>query len=160
MHRESLLFRSRVDETLPASPGSGPQLSHEASHTRCDTATTTVEQRHRRVIALLVRQMPIDEIATATGYSSRWVRKIAHRYRTAGPVALGDLRHHNTGAEPLLSVEQQYELQQAFQHPPPDGGEWTGPKVAHWIEAKTGQRVHRQRGWEYLRRLRAASPPL
>jgi hypothetical protein len=33
---------------------------------------------------------------------------------------------------------------------------WSGPKVARWIERKTGtrRRVHAQRGWEYLRKAR------
>ena len=30
---------------------------------------------------------------------------------------------------------------------------WSGPKVARWIEEKTGiERVHAQRGFEYLRK--------
>ena len=31
---------------------------------------------------------------------------------------------------------------------------WSGPKVARWIEQKIGvERVHAQRGWEYLRKV-------
>jgi transposase len=30
---------------------------------------------------------------------------------------------------------------------------WNSRKVAEWIEHKTGRRVGRQRGWEYLRKL-------
>jgi hypothetical protein len=55
---------------------------------------------------------------------------------------------------PILSAEAQAELCRALEDIAPDGKEWTGPKVAEWIAAKTGKTVHRQRGWEYLRRLR------
>ncbi len=54
---------------------------------------------------------------------------------------------------PLL----EHELWLALQGPAPDGGIWTGPKVAQWIAAKTGKRIYRQRGWEYLRRLAGAN---
>jgi transposase len=31
---------------------------------------------------------------------------------------------------------------------------WSGPKVARWIEEKAGlEKVHAQRGWEYLRKV-------
>lgn len=53
----------------------------------------------------------------------------------------------------LLSAAQQEELDQALQSPP-DGGLWSGPKVAQWIAQKTGRgQVHPQRGWDYLQRL-------
>ena len=36
---------------------------------------------------------------------------------------------------------------------PPDGGIWTDPKVARWIEETTGsQKVWNQRGWNYLKK--------
>ena len=45
-------------------------------------------------------------------------------------------------------------LAEAVAGPPPDGGLWTGPKVAAWIGRETGRaHVHPQRGWAYLRRL-------
>jgi len=54
----------------------------------------------------------------------------------------------------LLTLAQQQELKEALQSPPPDGGAWSGPKVAEWIAQKTGrQHVWPQRGWDYLKRL-------
>ena len=54
----------------------------------------------------------------------------------------------------LLSEAQQEELDQALQASPPDGGLWSGPKVAQWIAQKTGRgQVHLQRGWDDLQRL-------
>jgi transposase len=118
---------------------------------------TSVENRRRQVIALLADKRPVSEIIEMTGYRPRTIRRLAQRYREAGPAGLADGRRHSPGAAPLLSDVQQRELRQVLQSPPPDGGAWTGPKVAEWIAARTGRRVHRQRGWEYLRRFGAGA---
>lgn len=112
------------------------------------------QQRRLQVIALLEGRVPIREVAARTGYSLRTVSYIAQRYREDGLAGLVDRREHGVGAPPLLSHELQHELEQALQHPPPYGGQWTGPKVAQWIAARIGKAVHRQRGWEYWQRLR------
>jgi transposase len=117
------------------------------------------EQRRRQVIVLLEQRATLTEIMAATGYRPRTIREIAQRYRQFGPVALVDQRMRSQGAPPILGAEQQQELRQALQHAPPDGGVWTGPKVAQWIADKTGRRVHRQRGWDYLRRLKEVCAP-
>ena len=104
---------------------------------------------------LLEGQVPIREIAAITGYCLRAVSYIAQRYRESGMAALEDRRRSRAGAPRLLTDEQQQELAQALWESPPDGETWTGPMVAEWIAARTGRRVHRQRGWEYLQRLRS-----
>ena len=55
----------------------------------------------------------------------------------------------------MLDEEGQARLREALlKEAPPGGGTWSGPKVARWIEEQTGgERVHAQRGWEYLRRV-------
>ena len=54
------------------------------------------------------------------------------------------------------------QLWQALQQPPPDGGLWNGRKVADWMSELKGEKVCRQRGWEYLKsmkfRLRVPRP--
>ena len=45
------------------------------------------------------------------------------------------------------------QLDQALRAAAPDGGLWTGPKVAVWIAEQTGQRVHQTMGWRALQRL-------
>jgi len=99
------------------------------------------------------RRKTTKEIAEVTGYCLTWIRTLAHRYNDEGPQGLGDRRHGNPGGTCILSPEQQAQLQQALEEPPADGGLWTGPKVARWIESHTGRQVHAQRGWEYLKRL-------
>ena len=56
----------------------------------------------------------------------------------------------------MLSAEQQHELREALTKPPPDGGMWNSRKVGEWIERRTGRVVSqkKQRGWEYLKRLK------
>ncbi len=55
----------------------------------------------------------------------------------------------------MLDEEGQAELREALLGPPPGGGMWSGPKVARWIEQKTGmEKVHVQRGFEYLKKAR------
>ena len=48
------------------------------------------------------------------------------------------------------------ELVLALSQPPPDGGVWTGCKVAAWIADKIGEAVSAKRGWAYLARIRFA----
>jgi transposase len=97
------------------------------------------------------------EVARMVGYSQKWVREIARRYESEGVEGLGDRRHANPGARQraLLDEEGQARLRQALlEESPPGGGMWSGPKVARWIEEETGvEKVHAQRGWEYLRKV-------
>jgi transposase len=128
-------------------------LSRMVIAARCDSALTASERRRWQVISLLADEVPLAEIVAATSYRPRTIREIARRYHAFGADALQDRRAHSQGAPPLLSASLQHELWQALRHPAPDGEAWTGPRVAQWIAAKTGKRIHRQRGWEYLRRL-------
>ena len=141
--------------TISISEPAGDEASAQPSKARQSQAQLRkgVSQRRWEVIALLERQVPIREIAASTGYCPRAVSYIAQRYRECGLAALEDRRRCRAGAPQLLTPEQQQELAHALWQPPPDGGAWTGPKVASWIADRTGRRVHRQRGWEYLQRL-------
>jgi transposase len=106
---------------------------------------------------------PIREVARMVGYSEKWTREIARRYEYEGIKGLGDRRHGNPGAKEraLLDEEGQAELRKALlEGSPPGEGMWSGPKVARWIEHKRGlEKVHAQRGWEYLRKV-GMSPQL
>jgi transposase len=99
----------------------------------------------------------VGEVARMVGYSQKWTRQIALRYESEGVEGLGDRRHSNPGAKEraLLDEEGQARLRQALlEEAPPGGGMWSGPKVARWIEEKTGmEKVHAQRGWEYMRKV-------
>lgn len=128
-------------------------LSIEELETRYRKAKDAVERSHWHIIWLLAQGKTTKAIAEVTGYCPAWIRTLAHRYNDEGPHGLVDRRHDNPGGTFLLSTQQQAQLQQALDGPPADGGLWTGPKVAHWIEAQTGRQVSPQRGWEYLKLL-------
>jgi len=105
---------------------------------------------HWQILWLLMQGHSTAEVAAVTGYSPTWMYAIVHRYNQQGPEALGDRRQHNPGKLPLLSASQRAELEQALAAPAPDGGLWTGPKVARWMSDKLGRTVHPARGWELL----------
>jgi len=120
-------------------------------------ATDAVLRTHLLMAWRISLGDPIREVARMVGYSEKWTREIARRYESEGVEGLGDRRHANPGAREraLLDEEGQAELRTALlEGSPPGGGMWSGPKVARWIEEKTGteKKVHAQRGWEYLRK--------
>lgn len=117
-------------------------------------AQDPVERAHYQIIWLLAQGKRTGEVMAATGYSRKWVQEVARRYNWQGPPGLGDGRHHNPGGAPLLDAAARQELVGALGGDAPDGGVWSGPKVAAWIGERLGRRVHARRGWEYLRRLR------
>jgi transposase len=151
---------SNTRRPAPGEAQAQAPLSRAELAARSRSAPTVAERRRWLVIGLLADGMPLAEIVAATSYRPRTIREIAQRYRQLGAAALTDGRAHSRGAAPLLTEEQQRELRQALQGPAPDGCDWTGPAVARWIAARTGRRVHRQRGWDYLRRLRGGDEAL
>jgi transposase len=128
-------------------------LTMEELGTRYRRARDPVERSHAQIVWLIARGHSAKEAAEITGYSARWVSEVVRRYNEGGPEALGDRRHENPGGRFLVEEHQRRELADALRGPAPDGGLWTGPKVASWIEEKTGKRTHPQRGWVYLKRL-------
>jgi len=70
---------------------------------------------------------------------------------------LGDHRHHNLGAGPLLD-DAAGTTMASFAGKPADGGLWTGPKVAAWMSELLGRPVSAQRGSTKGLRYRLRSP--
>jgi transposase len=130
-----------------------PHLSLDALQRRYRSANEPVGRSHWQMIWLLARGLPSEQVAVVTGYTVNWVRTLAQRYNQHGPAGLGDRRHRNPGRLGLLSAAQRAALAAALEHPPSDGGVWTGPKAAAWMAVTLGHHVHPQRGWEMLRRL-------
>ena len=106
-----------------------------------------------QIIWLVAQGVPTPRVIEATGYSEGWISVLVGRYNAGGEAGIGDRRHTNPGAAPLLDAEGQVALRLALAGLPDDGGQWTGPKVAAWMEKRFGHLVHAQRGWEYLRRV-------
>jgi len=133
--------------------GIPPPLPVAELERRYRRARDPVERSHWQIVWRLARGDATAEVCRATGYSATWVREVAKRDREGGPEALGDHRHANPGAPPLLTPPQQEALRAALGGPAPDGGLWTGRKVAAWMSALPARPVSEQRGWEYLVKL-------
>ena len=137
-----------------------PHASTEELEHRYRKAKDPVERSHHQIVWLLSEGRTTREVCEVTGYSAGWVRQIARRYNERGVEGLGDRRHGNPGAKEraLLDEAGEEELREALMKPPPasvGGGMWSGPKVARWIAQRNGlEKVHVQRGFEYLRKVR------
>lgn len=126
-------------------------LSVKALEQRYRHASDGVERSHYQIIWLLAQGKHSEEVAELTGYSSSWIYELVWGYNRIGTEALGDKRHQNPGAAPLLNDMQQAQLWQLLNEQPADGDLWDGPKVAEWMSQILAHPVHPQRGWEYLR---------
>jgi transposase len=126
-------------------------LSVKALGDRYRQSKAVIERSHYQTIWLLAQGRRSEEVAQVTGYSRDWIYKLVRDYNQHGPAALGDQRHHNPGATPLLNDMQQAQLLQALSETPIDGDLWDGPKVAQWMSDLLARPIHPQRGWEYLK---------
>jgi transposase len=86
------------------------------------------------------------------GLTADAVRKLVRRYNARGPAAV-ERNAGGQGRAPRLSAAQQEQLQAELLGRAPDGGLWTGPKLARRIAELTGQPMHKATGWEWLRKL-------
>ena len=120
-------------------------------------ASDAVLRTHLLMVWRISEGDSVEEVARMVGYSRKWVTEIKRRYESGGVDALGDRRHGNPGAKEraLLDEAAEEELREALlSGAPPGGGMWSGPKVARWIKERNGlEKVHVQRGFEYLRKV-------
>ena len=130
-----------------------PHLPIEELEQRYRQAKDPVERSHYQIIWLLAQGKCSEEVATVMGYSRSWIYEVVRSYNRVGPEALGDWRHQNPGASPLLNDVQQTNLLQALRGPAPDGGLWNGRKVASYLSELLGVSISRQQGWEYLKQM-------
>lgn len=130
-----------------------PHLSLDELEQRYRRADDPVARSQWQIVWLLAGGTATAAVARSTGYSVNWIREVARRYRETGPAGIGDRRHANLGARPLLDPARQAQLQAALAGPAPDGGLWTCRSVAAWMSAVLGRPVSTQRGWEWMRRL-------
>ena len=128
-------------------------LTTEELHERYRNATNPVERTHWHILWLMKEGHTPNEIAFMLGSTARWVRTIVQRWNQAGEQGIQDQRLTLPGAPCLLTASQQKELDQALDQPPADGGLWSGPKVAAWMQEQLGRPVDPRRGWDYMQRL-------
>jgi len=93
-----------------------------------------------------------DQAARLLGYCGNWARALVKRYNALGPDGLRDRRAEN-GRAPKLTPGQQAELFDALQGAPPDGGLWSGPKLAAYARDRYGVALSHTGAWAYLVKL-------
>ena len=122
---------------------------------RYRTARDAALARRWQALWLFSQDPPIGSVASSVGLHRNTVRALIKRYNLHGPDAVADARATNPGSrQPYLTAEQEDALGAALGLPHPDGGLWTGTRLARWIGQVTGRaQVYRHFGWALLRRL-------
>ncbi len=118
-----------------------------------------VELRRWHLIWKVSLGWTIKNSAIAVGVNYDYGKEILKKYNELGEQGVKNLkaigRQQTRGKKPLLTLENIEKLQKELESRPSDGGIWTGPKVARWIEKETGvEKVWNQRGWDYLKKFR------
>ncbi|NET61459.1 MAG: IS630 family transposase [Symploca sp. SIO2E6] len=141
-----------------------PKKAYLANHLSSDelknkyrTCKEAVEARRWHLLWKVSLGWTIKNAALAVGLNYQYSFKIIKKYNELGEEGVKNLKKqgvkHRRGKEPCLNEEQFLELTVQLQKRPADGGVWTGPKVARWIEKTTGiEKVWNQRGWDYLKK--------
>ena len=88
-------------------------------------------------------------MADVVGRSAVTVRAVLHRWNDHGPGGVADRRAGNRAA-PELTARRRAALYVALQKRPPDGGVWTGPKVARYVRDRWRVTVRPETGWRWL----------
>ena len=89
------------------------------------------------------------QAAAVVGVSVSTARAVLHRWNADGPGGLADRRAGNRG-RPRLTGGQRAALLTALKKRPPDGGLWTGPKVAAYVRDRWGVSGRPRTGWRWL----------
>jgi transposase len=114
-----------------------------------------VEKTRWHLVWLLLRADEVRtpaQAAAVVGVSVITARTVLRRWNAAGAAGLADRRAGNHG-QPRLTDGQRAALFAALKGRPPDGGLWTGPKVAGYARDRWQVRVAPQTGWRWLRAL-------
>lgn len=118
-----------------------------------------VESRRWHLLWKVSLGWSIKNSALAVGINYDYGKEIVKKYNELGEKGAKNLKNKQRqqvgGKKPLLRDSQLDSLKKALESNPSDGGIWTGPKVARWIEKETGvEKVWNQRGWDYLKKFR------
>lgn len=133
-----------------------PHLTHVKLTEKYRTCKNAREKSYWHLIWLMddpKKIISVKEAAQTVGFCQRWARTLVHRYNEEGPKNFIDKRKNNQGREAFLTAKQQKELKKILiEKRPPDGGLWTGPKVAAWIKKKTRKNITAVGAWKWIRK--------
>jgi transposase len=129
-------------------------LTKEELHQRYRACSKPNEKLRWKALYLIASGKRAADAARRVGRSSAWVSKVTARYNVRGARAVADKAAATArGTAPTLNPALALELDAALHQSAPDGGLWTANKVAEWILAKTGRRLHESSAWRILRSL-------
>lgn len=130
-----------------------PHLSTAELYERYRACRRPNEKARWRALYLISRGTLAAEAARRVGRTSGWVTQLTRRYNERGAEAVPDRRGEVKPGPPPRVEAVASELDAALRSAAPDGGLWTAPKVARWIEGRTGEPVHETTAWRAMRRL-------
>lgn len=112
------------------------------------------EKTRWHLVWLLSRDdtLTCERAGPRVGLSDTHARTVLKRWNASGPDGLGDGRKR-TGTAGKLTATQQAEAFDALRQEPPDGGLWSGPKLARYARDRWGVEVCPETGWRWLRKL-------
>ena len=113
------------------------------------------KEKTRWHLVWLLLQAPTltcERAGPLVGLSGTHARTVLKRWNARGPDGLADGRTGNRSAGKLTPA-QQAEAFDALNGEPPDGGLWSGPKLARYARERWGVEVCPQTGWRWLKRL-------
>lgn len=114
-----------------------------------------IEKVRWHAVWLLLRTDPVRtpaQVADLVGLSVIATRDALNRWNERGPGGLADGRRNNK-SESELDADQRARPLTALRKRPPDGGLWSGPKVARYARTTWNIEVAPQTGWKWLRDL-------
>jgi transposase len=130
-----------------------PHLTTEELHKRYRSCPKPQEKTRWHALYLIAKGAVAADAARRVGRANSWITTLARRYNRDGAAAVTRKKSARPSHRAAVNARLGKELDKALRTPAPDGGLWTGPKVAAWITARSGQEVHASTGWRALKRL-------
>jgi transposase len=130
-----------------------PHLTTGELRKRYRSCAKPQEKARWHALYLIAKGAVAAEAARRVGRASSWITSLTRRYNRDGAAAVARKQSAKPSHRAKVDAELGEELDKALRCEAPDGGLWTGPKVAAWITERGGRAVHASTGWRTLRRL-------
>jgi transposase len=129
-------------------------LSADEVGRRYRSCSDAKEKTRWHLVWLLLRDQTLscERAGPLVGLSDAHARTLLKRWNVHGPDGLADRRRANKSTG-KLTAPQQAEVYDALQQESPDGGLWSGPKLARYVRDRWGIEVCPETGWRWLRKL-------
>lgn len=128
-------------------------LTAEELRKRYRSCAKPQEKARWHALYLIATGVVAAEAARRVGRASSWITSLARRYNRDGTTAVARKQSTKPSHRATVDAALGTELAQALRSEAPDGGLWTGSKVAAWISERSGRAVHVTTGWRTLKRL-------